>query len=125
MTMLKPISLPALPAAGRADQVAVRDFMRRWGDDLTSAARTVGGETEARRTARLLSRLRSAAVLRSEDRAALVRLHRLLMLDAEPAEPAWMMRHPDEPAVHAVCLCADALRALLERLSKAEDRTGA
>ena len=78
------------------------------------------GRATPPRTLALLAGLGRVPRPTRSQRAELVRLHRLLRLDLDPAHGAGL--HPDDPRVHALCTLADALGAVLAGL--AEPATG-
>lgn len=112
---IHPIPFRAAPPE-RAALAALHGLVENHGEALVEAAGLLGGPREAARALALLAGLGRVPRPTRSQRAELVRLHRLLRLDLDPAHGAGL--HPDDPRVHALCTLTDALGAVLAGLAE-------
>lgn len=105
---------------------AVQSFLVERSDGLAHAAYVLGGSTASSRTTLLVSAVSQARHLTSRHRRQLVDLHKLLTLqavgDPDRIESACFARiSPGSAIVEEICLLADALEAILHRISEGEE----
>ena len=120
MALLDPIY-----ASPSSQAHALKQFLVAHADPLIGAAALLGGRPAVQRTARLLQEVAVTRTLTQRLRREIVGLHRLLALecvqDAESIEAACFAEiDPASPVVERICELADALRAHLSALTKAE-----
>ena len=112
---IHPIPFHAAPPE-RAALAALHGLVETHGEALVEAAGLLGGPHEAVRALALLAGLGRVPRPTRSQRAALVRLHRLLALDLDPAHGAGLPS--DDPRVRAICALADARGAMPEGLAE-------
>lgn len=105
----------------KANSQAVRKLFADRCQDLLDAAGLLGGAAAQRRCLRLCSRLRSASRMDCHCRQELRWMHALLCLQIVDHPDSAGATHfcnlsPDDPAVHDLCLLAEALGDLLAEI---------
>ncbi|HDY94510.1 MAG TPA: hypothetical protein ENH63_05035 [Sulfitobacter litoralis] len=99
----------------------VRLFFSEFGEATQNAILLLGGPSAHRRCLRLFTALREANSLTRRHKEELVRLHSVLMLDAfDGSEDGpfnlFVAIHPSDPIVEDLCLLADGLLDLLQKI---------
>ncbi|MEA5159810.1 hypothetical protein U5903_03390 [Cereibacter johrii] len=109
-----------LPRASGA-YASITRWLSSHGSAAAQAATLLAGEAAGVAVLSLIDDLRRTGRLQRRHHLQLVKLHRVLTLDApelpEEDDIPYLPIHPDDPRVHDICRLADSLSDLLSEIS--------